>query len=223
MKKPMELIHFAELVFAKAKKHPNAKTIYYRDNSLAQWVGLTWSELGAKVFTAAKALASLGVKEQEHVAICSQNMPHAVIADFANYANRAVSVPLYATSSMSQIEYIVNDAEIAVLFAGEQQQYDNALEVLHTSAYLKHIIVFDDRVDLKGEARAMHFADFLKLGETDAQAGTVNKRKSAARAEDLAIYDADMRLTVEPGDFTVMVGAASDDIRLTGRFRITGR
>ena len=34
-----------------------------------------------------------------------------------------------------------------------------------------------------------------------------------------------MRLTVEPGDFTVMVGAASDDIRLrlTGRFRITGR
>lgn len=40
------------------------------------------------------------------------------------------------------------------------------------------------------------------------------------RAEDLAIYDADMRLTVEPGDFTVMVGAASDDIRLTGRFRL---
>ena len=32
-----------------------------------------------------------------------------------------------------------------------------------------------------------------------------------------------MRLTVEPGDFTVMVGAAFDDIRLTGRFRITGR
>lgn len=38
--------------------------------------------------------------------------------------------------------------------------------------------------------------------------------------EELAIYDADMNFTVEPGEFGVMIGAASDDIRLKGSFEI---
>lgn len=39
-------------------------------------------------------------------------------------------------------------------------------------------------------------------------------------ADDLAIYDADMNFTVEPGEFGVMIGAASNDIRLKGGFEL---
>jgi len=39
-------------------------------------------------------------------------------------------------------------------------------------------------------------------------------------ADDLAIYDANMNFTVEPGEFDVMVGAASNDIRLEGKFEL---
>lgn len=38
--------------------------------------------------------------------------------------------------------------------------------------------------------------------------------------DDLALYNQDMRRITEPGEFTVMIGAASNDIRLKGRFRI---
>ncbi|MCA0453761.1 MAG: glycoside hydrolase family 3 C-terminal domain-containing protein [Chloroflexi bacterium] len=38
----------------------------------------------------------------------------------------------------------------------------------------------------------------------------------------LAFYDRDMRYAVEPGSISVMIGAASDDIRLNGSFTITG-
>lgn len=39
--------------------------------------------------------------------------------------------------------------------------------------------------------------------------------------EHLQLYDRSGRWTVEPGRFTVMVGASSDDIRLTGNFTLT--
>jgi beta-glucosidase len=38
--------------------------------------------------------------------------------------------------------------------------------------------------------------------------------------EDLAIYNADLRRVVEPGQFRVMVGASSDDIRQRGEFSV---
>ena len=183
----MELIHFSKLVAAKAKKQANRVALYYRDYSVAKWVEITWRELHEKVERVARALVSLGVKEEDRVAICSQNMPQALMVDFANYANRAISVPMYATASVQQIEYIINDAEIEVLCVGEQIQYDNALEVIKNSKFLKHIVVFDPSVDLKGESRAMYFEDLMRKGDDQSLQKTVEKRTKAATDDDLAI------------------------------------
>ena len=183
----MELIHFSKLVATKAKKQANRVALYYRDYSVAKWVEITWRELHEKVERVARALVSLGVKEEDRVAICSQNMPQALMVDFANYANRAISVPMYATASVQQIEYIINDAEIEVLCVGEQIQYDNALEVIKNSKFLKHIVVFDPSVDLKGESRAMYFEDFMRKGDDQSLQKIVEKRTKAATDDDLAI------------------------------------
>ena len=183
----MELIHFSKLVAEKAKKQASRVALYYRDYSVAKWVEITWRELHEKVERVARALVSLGVKEEDRVAICSQNMPQALMVDFANYANRAISVPMYATASVQQIEYIVNDAEIELLCVGEQVQYDNALEVIKNNKFLKHIVVFDPSVDLKGESRAMYFEDFMRLGDDKSLQKVVEKRTKAATEDDLAI------------------------------------
>ena len=39
-------------------------------------------------------------------------------------------------------------------------------------------------------------------------------------ADDLALYDKNLRRVVEPGEFRVMVGSSSEDIRLTDRFEV---
>ncbi|HEY0459779.1 MAG TPA: glycoside hydrolase family 3 N-terminal domain-containing protein, partial [Pyrinomonadaceae bacterium] len=53
----------------------------------------------------------------------------------------------------------------------------------------------------------------LKPGETNTVSFTL-------KPEDLELLDADMRWTIEPGMFKVMVGASSEDIRLNGEFEI---
>jgi beta-glucosidase len=53
----------------------------------------------------------------------------------------------------------------------------------------------------------------VALGPGEAQTVTI-----PLRARDLALYDRQMKRVVEPGEFKVMVGPSSADIRLTGSF-----
>lgn len=159
----------------------------YRDYGLSKWVDVSWAELTERIERVARAIAKWGVKEGDRIGICAQNMPQGVIADFAGYANRAVSVPMYATASSEQIEYIVRDAEIGLMFVGEQVQYDHALEVMGRCDVLKRVVVMDEGVDLRGEARAVRFSDFMAEGDDMAVQGLVERRMNAAREEDLAI------------------------------------
>lgn len=61
---------------------------------------------------------------------------------------------------------------------------------------------------------------FRRLTLAAGQAASVTFTLSVAQ---LAFYDRDMRYIVEPGQIEVLVGSASDDIRLTGQFEIVGR
>jgi len=38
----------------------------------------------------------------------------------------------------------------------------------------------------------------------------------------VALYNRDMELLVEPGEFSVLIGSSSTDIRLTGKFEVIG-
>ncbi len=183
----MEFTHFSKLVASKAKKYGKRAVMAYRDNSLEKWIDITWEEFADRVQRVACAIASLGIKEHDTVGICSQNMPHSIVADFANYSNRCVSVPMYATSSQEQIAYMVNDAAVSLMFVGEQMQYDNVIAVRRSVECLKTIVVFDASVDLRGEKNVYTFDQFMALGNNDDMRKEVKRRIDAAREDDLAI------------------------------------
>lgn len=54
------------------------------------------------------------------------------------------------------------------------------------------------------------------------QPGETKSIKFTLTPEDLALWDRNMHFVVEPGIFKVMVGSASEDIRLNGEFEIVG-
>mgnify|MGYP000233551611 FL=1 len=135
----------------------------------------------------AKAMAEFGIKVQENIGVYPQNMPQCLYTDFGAYGNRVVSIPMYATNSPGQIEYIINDAKIRTLFVGEQLQYNNAFKVQKDSKYLERLVVFDPAVKMNPEDKtSIYFDDFLRLGDNAHAESTVKIRMTEAVPEDLA-------------------------------------
>lgn len=179
--------HFAELIHRQAEKYGNRTALKHRDNATGKWLKISWREFSDKVMLTAKAMAEFGIKAQENIGVYSQNMPQCLYTDFGAYGNRVVSIPMYATNSPGQIEYIINDAKIRTLFVGEQLQYNNAFKVQKDSKYLERLVVFDPAVKMNPEDKtSIYFDDFLRLGDNAHAESTVKIRMTEAVPEDLA-------------------------------------
>lgn len=179
--------HFAELIHRQAEKYGNRTALKHRDNATGKWLKISWREFSDKVMLTAKAMAEFGIKVQENIGVYSQNMSQCLYTDFGAYGNRVVSIPMYATNSPGQIEYIINDAKIRTLFVGEQLQYNNAFKVQKDSKYLERLVVFDPAVKMNPEDKtSIYFDDFLRLGDNAHAESTVKIRMTEAVPEDLA-------------------------------------
>jgi long-chain acyl-CoA synthetase len=178
--------HIARFIGEQSKKYAERPEFFSRKNLTDNWKSLTWTEFNLQVDMVAEAFLGLGVDVQKCVGQFSQNMVENLVVDFALYSIRAVMVPIYATSSAQQVEFIVNDAEISVLLAGEQQQYDIAVEVLKTSQTLKTIIAIDEDIVLAEGVNTVRFSDLLDKDKFPAKASEVASLRNCATDEDLA-------------------------------------
>ena len=179
--------HLAVLIHKQAEKYGNRVALRYRDYETEQWIPVSWNQFSAIVKTAACALLELGIKGQENIGIFSQNKPECLYVDFAAFANRAVSIPLYATSSESQVQYIVNDASIRYLFVGEQFQYEVASRIYSLCPTLQGLVIFDRSVKRNPEdTTSLYFDEFLKMGEASTRMNEVEDHMAQAKEDDLA-------------------------------------
>lgn len=195
----MNYYHLSILVHRQAIKYGKKTAIKYRSPEEKKWKSISWKKFSDYIMKTAWAMAEMGIKEGDKIAVYSQNTPQYLYADFASYANRCVSVPIYATSSPTQIEYIVNDANIHTLFAGEQFQYNNAFKVQQKSSVLKKIIVFDKKVKFHPEdTTSVYFDDFIATGENSNAEVTVRVRMKARKDDDVACIMYTSGTTGEP-------------------------
>ncbi|MDD3322852.1 MAG: long-chain fatty acid--CoA ligase [Paludibacter sp.] len=182
----MKDLHFSQLISAQAKKYGEKTVLCYREEITDAWSEISWNSFAESVISIAKAFVEIGLIEHQRVAQFSQNLPENLIVDFALFSNRATMVPLYATSTIPQVEFIVNDAEIGIIFVGDQIQYDVAYEVLKNSKFLKKIIAFDKNVQFGENENAMYYSDFLLLGQKSTKHFEVEQRQNESTETDLA-------------------------------------
>ena len=182
----MSQTRFSTLIHQQAKKYGDRVALKHRDYKTNTWVSTTWEQFSETVKTVSNALIELGVGVQENIGVFTQNKPESLFMDFGAFGVRAVTVPLYATSSEAQVHYILEDAQIRYLFVGEQQQYDVAFRVMSLSSTLKQIVVFDREVKLDArDESTIYMDDFLALGKNCLHQAEVDKRTAESDTEDL--------------------------------------
>ena len=158
--------HLGLLPLEQAKKYGNKTVFEYQDFGSEAWKKASWIDFAQNVKRLSKALLTLGVQVQENIGVFSQNALPYIYTDFGAYGIRAVTIPFYATSSEQQLQYVINDAQMRIVFVGEQEQYDKARRVQALCSTLERIIVYDRSVTLAThDSTTMYFEDFMKLGD----------------------------------------------------------
>ena len=82
---------------------------------------------------------------------------------------RAVAVPIYATNTAKQVEYIVNDADIKILFVGDQEQYDQAIQIAHNCSLLEKIVAMKPSIELHQNPLACYWEEFIQVAPHQAE------------------------------------------------------
>lgn len=183
----MNTSYLSLLIQRQAQKYGERVALKYRDYATSTWIPVSWNQFSEKVSKVSRALVALGVQAQENIGVFSQNKPECLYTDFGAFGVRAVTVPLYATSSEAQVHYILQDAAIRFLFVGEQYQYDVASRVQNLCHTLKRIIVFDSSVKLApGDTNSLYYEDFLALGDNMELQQQVDKLTAESSPQDLA-------------------------------------
>lgn len=160
-----------------------ADQIAFREWSPEGEKQLTWQQVDTHVTRISAALLSLGVGIQERVGIFANNSMAWSLADLAILQLRGVSVPLYATNTTAQAAYVVNDADVRILFVGGQKQFDIALTLRSLCPQLVQIIALEPSVDLRGCGYAQHLADF------EQQSNAVQPHLLTSRIESCGLDD----------------------------------
>lgn len=179
--------HLSVLIHDLAKKYGDKPALTFKKFGGEQWQTVSWNQFSLRVKQVSNALLNLNLKPQDKIAVFSQNCVHYLYTDFGAYGVRVCAIPFYATSSEQQIQYMVNDAQVRILFVGEQEQYDKAHRVFALCPSLERIVIFDSSVRISThDPSALYFKDFIKLGENLPRQTEVEELYKQANMDDLA-------------------------------------
>lgn len=143
VKEPIDSdINLFDLLDNRAKRDPEGAMIEYKGDDG------TWHPYSAQVFRdmvidLAKGLVGLGVNKGDSVAIVSRTRWEWTALDMAIMSIGALTVPVYETSSASQVSWIFNDSKVTLAIAEDDGQRDKIESVRDEVPTLRNVFVIE--------------------------------------------------------------------------------
>lgn len=166
-----------------AQRYADRPGFFVRD---AQgWQGTSWKDYAERVQAAARGLIALGVQPGQAVCILGFNRPEWSVMDMAAMMVGAVPAGIYWTSSVSEIEYILNHSRAPVLLIENQDRLQRIAHLRPQLTHLKHVVRMQDGAP--SDEASLSWTDFLAKGERGLQ-GQVDARLQAIAPDDPGTY-----------------------------------
>ncbi len=147
------------------------------------WKEITWRQFDEKVRRLALALIAMNVAPGDRVAIFSANSPEWQMVDMAVVSTGAADVPLYATITAKQAQYILSDSGSKVMFVGSEDHLRRVLEVRGDLPGLEKIVTMDNTPS--DHPDVMTFDEMLERGAKSDDPGEFDRRLAAAKPDDM--------------------------------------
>ncbi|MBD1543342.1 long-chain fatty acid--CoA ligase [Arthrobacter sp. IA7] len=163
-------------------RHNPSHAAYARRDA-SGWQNITAGRFLDQVTALAKGLIAGGLAPGDTVAVLSATRYEWTLVDFAIWFAGGVTVPIYETSSASQVEWILSDSGAGRVFVEDRQKAALLDQVLSASSVLAGRLVPIVRMDNDGEAPNLASLAAAGAGVTDAE---LERHRSAAALRDVA-------------------------------------
>ena len=101
----------------------NPKQEFISGKINGKWINYSTADFCAAVDNLSRGLIKQGITKGGRVAVMSHNRPEWNIADFAANQIGAYQIPLYPTLAEHDIEFILKDAEISIIFVADEELF----------------------------------------------------------------------------------------------------
>ena len=163
-----------EILLERLAKTPDLELFSLPDGH-GGWTTLTVSEFHARVVAVAKGFIAGGIQPGDRIGLMCKTRFEWTLLDFAAWFAGAILVPVYETSSASQIEWILDDSESVALIVEAPHHRERFEEVRSSLPRIHTVWTIDDGA----------IDELVSAGGSisDAQ---VDKRRVKAQGKDMA-------------------------------------
>ncbi len=135
----------AHLFLDRIAATPHAEAFRYpQDHS---WESVSWQQVGDRVRNLAAGLISLGIAQEDRVALASATRYEWVLTDFAIMCAGAATTTVYPTTNATDVAFIVANSGSRVVIAEDQTQLDKLLEHRAELPDVSKVVLIDGNGD----------------------------------------------------------------------------
>jgi len=174
----MKVSRIFELPYYQLEHFPQNDSLAAKENG--SWTKYSTQDFIDNATNISYGLLSLGINKDDKVAIISNNRPEWNFVDIGILQIGAINVPIYPTISESDYKFILNDAEVKIVFVSDEDLYQKIQNIKADVPNIQEVYTFNEVNDAK------NWKEVLEAGKSYDNKDSLIALKDSVTPEDLA-------------------------------------